>query len=43
MNKGEKGKKSKVREESYRVSDLKSGEVRVWRVMPRSYVNWGTA
>ena len=39
----EKGKKAKVREESYRVSDLKSGEVRVWRVMPRSYVNWGTA
>ncbi|KAK5955041.1 assembly of actin patch protein [Knufia fluminis] len=39
----EKGKRAKVREESYRVADLKSGEVRVWRVMPRSYVNWGTA
>ncbi|KAK5080606.1 assembly of actin patch protein [Lithohypha guttulata] len=38
----EKGKKSKVREESYRVGDLKSGEVRVWRVMPRSWVNWGS-
>lgn len=38
----EKGKKSKVREESYRVGDLKSGEVRVFRVMPRSWVNWGT-
>lgn len=39
----EKGKKSKVREESYRVADLKSGEIRVFRVMPRSYVNWGTS
>lgn len=39
----EKGKKAKVREESYRVGDLKSGEVRVWRVMPRTWVNWGTA
>lgn len=38
----EKGKKSKVREESYRVGDLRSGEVRVFRVMPRSWVNWGT-
>lgn len=38
----EKGKKSKVRDESYRVGDLKSGEVRVFRVMPRSWVNWGT-
>lgn len=39
----ERGKKAKVRDESYRVADLKSGEVRVWRVMPRSYVNWGTS
>lgn len=39
----DKGKKTKVRDESYRVADLKSGEVRIWRVMPRSYVNWGTA
>lgn len=37
------GKKSKVRDESYRVADLKSGEVRVWRVMPRAWVNWGTS
>jgi len=36
----EKGKRAKVREESYRVGDLKSGEVRVWRVMPRSWVGW---
>ena len=39
----EKGKRAKVRDESYRVLDLKSGEVRIFRVMPRSYVNWGTA
>lgn len=39
----DKGKKAKVREESYRVGDLKSGEVRVWRVMPRTWVNWGNA
>lgn len=38
----EKGKKSKIRDESYRVGDLKSGEVRVFRVMPRSWVSWGT-
>lgn len=36
----EKGKKAKVREESFKVGDLKSGEVRVWRVMPRSFVGW---
>jgi len=39
----EKGKRPKVRDESYRVADLKSGEVRVWRVMPRSFVNWGNS
>ena len=42
---GGSGKKDKagsikVREESYRIGDLRSGEVRVWRVMPRSYVGW---
>lgn len=37
------GKKAKVRDESYRVADLKSGEVGVWRVMPRAWVNWGTS
>jgi len=36
----ERGKKAKVREESFKVGDLKSGEVRVWRVMPRSWVGW---
>ncbi|KAF7511515.1 hypothetical protein GJ744_004103 [Endocarpon pusillum] len=35
---GAKG--AKVREESYRVSDLKSGEVRVWRVIGRGWVGW---
>ena len=34
------GSASKVREESYRIGDLRSGEVRVWRVMPRTYVGW---
>jgi len=33
-------KKAKVREESYRMGDLKSGEVRVWRIMGRDYVGW---
>lgn len=31
---------AKVKEESYRVADLKSGEVRVWRVMGRGWVGW---
>lgn len=35
-----KGSKSKVKEESFRVGDLKSGEVRVWRVMGRGWVGW---
>ena len=34
------GKKGKVHEESYKVGDLKSGEVRVYRVMGRSWVGW---
>ncbi|EXJ69035.1 uncharacterized protein A1O5_07970 [Cladophialophora psammophila CBS 110553] len=38
----EKGKRPKVREESFKVGDLKSGEVMVWRVMPRTWVNWDT-
>lgn len=38
----EKGKKAKVREESFKVGDLKSGEVMVWRVMPRTWVGWDT-
>ena len=31
---------TKVKEESYKVADLKSGEVRVWRVMGRAWVGW---
>lgn len=35
------GKKAaKVREESFRVGDLRSGEVRVWRVMGRRWIGW---
>lgn len=36
----EKGKRSKVKEESFKVGDLKSGEVMVWRVMPRTWIGW---
>lgn len=39
----DKGKKSKVRDESFRIGDLKSGEVRVWRVMPRGWVGWNNS
>ncbi|MCJ1308229.1 hypothetical protein MMC25_001882 [Agyrium rufum] len=38
---GRDGKKVKV--ESYKLSDLRSGEVKVWRVMARSWVGWGSA
>lgn len=37
----EQGRESKkVRMESFRVGDLRSGEVKVWRVMGRSWVGW---
>lgn len=32
--------KSKVRIESFRLGDLRSGEVRVWRVVGREWVGW---
>lgn len=32
--------KAKVRMESFRLGDLKSGEVRVWRVVGREWVGW---
>ena len=32
--------KAKVRMESFRLGDLKSGEVRVWRVVGRKWVGW---
>lgn len=37
----EQGRENKkVKMESFKVGDLKSGEVRVWRVMGRSWVGW---
>ncbi|KAI6247646.1 hypothetical protein HI914_03924 [Erysiphe necator] len=37
----EQGRESKkVKLESFKLDDLKSGEVKVWRVMPRSWVGW---
>lgn len=37
----EQGRASKkVKMESFRMGDLRSGEVRVWRVMGRSWVGW---
>ncbi|KMU76070.1 hypothetical protein CISG_05328 [Coccidioides immitis RMSCC 3703] len=37
----EQGRESKkVKIESFKLGDLKSGECRVWRVMPRSWVGW---
>ena len=38
---GREGKKVKV--ESFKLGDLRSGEVKVWRVMPRSWVGWGSS
>ena len=38
----EQGRESKkVKIESYKLGDLKSGEVKVWRVMSREWVGWG--
>ena len=37
----EQGRESKkVKMESFKLGDLRSGECRVWRVMPRSWVGW---
>jgi hypothetical protein len=37
----EQGRESKkVKIESFKLDDLRSGEVKVWRVMPRSWVGW---
>lgn len=38
-----KGKKGKVEGEGYRLEDLRSGEVRVWRVVGREFLGWETA
>lgn len=38
----EQGRESKkVKMESFKLGDLKSGEVKVWRVMAREWVGWG--
>lgn len=38
----EQGRESrKVRVESFKLGDLRSGEVKVWRVMSRDWVGWG--
>ncbi|KAI9741511.1 MAG: hypothetical protein M1818_004317 [Claussenomyces sp. TS43310] len=37
----EQGRESKkVKVESYKLDDLRSGEVKIWRIMPRSWVGW---
>lgn len=37
----EQGRENKkVKQESYKLDDLRSGEVKIWRVMPRSWVGW---
>jgi myosin tail region-interacting protein MTI1 len=38
LEQGRESRKCKV--ESFRLGDLRSGEVRVWRVMPRAWVGW---
>jgi len=38
LEQGREGKKAKV--ESFRLGDLRSGEVRVWRVVGREWVGW---
>lgn len=39
-SKDKKKKKGKIEVESYRLGDLRSGEVRVWRVVSREFVGW---
>jgi myosin tail region-interacting protein MTI1 len=37
----EQGRESKkCKQESFRLDDLRSGEVKIWRVMPRSWLGW---
>ena len=37
----EQGRESKkVKSESFKFGDMRSGEVKVWRIMPRSWVGW---
>lgn len=38
----EQGRESKkVKMESFKLNDMRSGECKVWRVMPRNWVGWG--
>ncbi|RYP49121.1 hypothetical protein DL768_005118 [Monosporascus sp. mg162] len=40
----EQGRESKkCKQESFKLDDLRSGEVKVWRVMPRSWVGWSNS
>ncbi|KAK4236038.1 myosin tail region-interacting protein MTI1 [Achaetomium macrosporum] len=40
----EQGRESKkVKLESFKLDDLRSGEVKIWRVMPRSWIGWDDA
>jgi hypothetical protein len=40
----EQGRESKkVKLESFKLDDLRSGEVKIWRVMPRNWVGWDQA
>ncbi|KAI1470799.1 uncharacterized protein F4812DRAFT_419074 [Daldinia caldariorum] len=39
----EQGRESKkVKQESFKLEDLRSGEVKIWRVMPRSWIGWSS-
>jgi hypothetical protein len=37
---GRESKKTKM--ESFKLDDLRSGEVKIWRIMPRSWIGWST-
>ncbi|KAK6085751.1 SH3 domain-containing protein [Seiridium cupressi] len=37
----EQGRENKkVKQESFKLDDLRSGEVKIWRIMPRSWIGW---
>ncbi|KAJ3570441.1 hypothetical protein NPX13_g5729 [Xylaria arbuscula] len=39
----EQGRENKkVKQESYKLEDLRSGEVKIWRLMPRTWVGWSS-
>ncbi|KAH9887148.1 hypothetical protein F4778DRAFT_757368 [Xylariomycetidae sp. FL2044] len=39
----EQGRESKkIKQESFKLEDLRSGEVKIWRVMPRSWIGWSS-